>query len=1202
FNILPCQIGITELYLKSRVPEFVKERRFANWIINARDWNISRNRYWGTPIPLWVSDDYEEIICVGSLAELEELSGCNKLTDIHRDKIDNITIPSKKGRGVLKRVEEVFDCWFESGSMPYAQCHYPFENKEKFEASFPADFIAEGLDQTRGWFYTLMVLSTHLFNKPAFKNLITNGLVLASDGKKMSKRLKNYPEPRIIINAYGADALRLYLVNSPVVRAEPLRFKEEGVKEVISKVFLPWYNAYRFLDSQVVLLKKNTDIEFKYNPLAKKSENVMDRWILACTQSLIKFVREEMEAYRLYTVVPRLLNLIEQLTNGYVRFNRKRLKGENGPEDTIDALNTLFEVLLTLSRVLASFTPFLTEHIYQNLKKYLPPSDSNEDTRSVHFLSFPEVRNEYFDSEIERRMSRMQAVIDLGRVIREKKNIGLKTPLKELVVIHSNSQYLSDVMSLENYIVEELNIKNLLATSDESKYGIKYRAEADWKVLGQKLKKDAVKVKNALPKLTSEQVKDFVYNKEILIDGIKVIEEDLQIIRYFEDANSHYETSTDKDVLILLDVRVYNDLQEEGWAREIVNRVQRLRKKAGLQPTDPVLTYYRFIEDIDNQIETVLKTQSDIIIKTLKRPLLPITEKIDGAEVIIEEVQDKMPSQEHNLAGERQAATCNIPDLNNLVPDSVSNDKKDAEFPESKITTEDKNDNVIQKDTPINNHYNKTRDTNAQNIEPMDWTPTKSDGSLPSPVRSRSRSGSDSESPSSNKSVTVNLIPLTDSISFASKHLIFAPDQEMKVGRVSGSRNQKEAKAENGVFICDVMSREHAILKEENGKILIKDTKSTHGTFVNNIRLGDGTQDSEWRELDHGDIITFGHSVRRNQNLYKHLSACVFYPKGKRDLPNIPISLNGNSAIGHAIDAEKPQSDKFESQALSATMTNIAQIQDPSLESSARSTTSNNKEEKTAEIQSNNIAQKASDDQVASANDTSASDHGKNVYTESKSREIEKPESPNEVNRADEPVITTPANLAPTNSSSNVSMNQMKHISAVKLEKRTVTDITNKTEAHPLKEEIISSDDFRKTDDTKPVTPAITPDPSPIEAPADDPDNKSSASSVLIKEQITSQALVEIKPRIPCMDINEKEYSASNGEGPSYYKDATIINIPPRKRKFEDVDDYNLYNLHQVEMLKKRIAELESRANKRRRWELIASTVVGMAAGVVGLG
>ncbi|CAB4374748.1 hypothetical protein RhiirA1_470972 [Rhizophagus irregularis] len=622
------------------VPEAIKEKRFVNWITNARDWNVSRNRYWGTPIPLWVSDDYEEIVCIGSLAELEELSGCDKLTDIHREKVDQITIPSKKGKGQLKRVEEVFDCWFESGSMPYAQCHYPFENKERFESSFPADFIAEGLDQTRGWFYTLMVLSTHLFDKPAFKNLIVNGLVLASDGKKMSKSLKNYPDPMFIINAYGADALRLYLINSPVVRAEPLRFKEDGVKEVISKIFLPWYNAYRFFISQVALLQKESGIEFLYNPLAKKSTNVMDKWILACSQSLIKFVREEMKAYRLYTVVPRLLGLIEQLTNWYVRFNRKRLKGENGPEDTIDALNTLYEVLFTLCRSMSAFTPFLTEYMYQRLQKYFPSSGTNEEVRSVHFLSFPEIREEYFDLEIERIVSRMQAVIEMGRYIREKNNIGLKTPLKELIVIHSDSQYHSDILSLKNYIIEELNVKNLVVTSEEDKFGIKYRAEADWKVLGQKLKKDAVKIKEALPKLTSEQVKEFVKNGEITINGIKIFEEDLQVVRYFEDANSHYETNNNKDVLILLDIQVYQDLQEEGYAREIVNRVQRLRKKAGLQPIDPILMYYKLTKDTENRIEKVLQSQSDFIVKVLKRPLLPISEKSESSEIIIEEEQE----------------------------------------------------------------------------------------------------------------------------------------------------------------------------------------------------------------------------------------------------------------------------------------------------------------------------------------------------------------------------------------------------------------------------------------------------------------------------------------------------------------------------------------------------------------------------------
>lgn len=282
------------------VPDFVKEKRFGNWLRDARDWAISRNRYWGTPIPLWVSEDGEEIVCIGSIAELETLSGV-KVTDLHRDTVDDITIPSvRPGQPPLRRVTEVFDCWFESGSMPYAQSHYPFENKKTFEDTFPANFIAEGVDQTRGWFYTLLVLSTLLFGKPPFRNLICNGLILASDGQKMSKRKKNYPDPLEVVHKYGADALRLYLINSPVVRAENLRFREEGVHDILKDVFLPWFNAYRFLVQNIVgFEEENPGIKFIYDKRQVVcSENVMDRWILSFTQSLFKFVKAEMKGTR----------------------------------------------------------------------------------------------------------------------------------------------------------------------------------------------------------------------------------------------------------------------------------------------------------------------------------------------------------------------------------------------------------------------------------------------------------------------------------------------------------------------------------------------------------------------------------------------------------------------------------------------------------------------------------------------------------------------------------------------------------------------------------------------------------------------------------------------------------------------------------------------------------------------------------------
>lgn len=595
------------------VPEFVQHNRFGNWLENARDWNVSRNRYWGTPLPIWSNVETGECIVIGSIEELEKLSGVRGITDIHRESVDFIEIKSPNTGATLRRIPEVFDCWFESGSMPYASIHYPFSNasKELFECSFPGDFIAEGLDQTRGWFYTLMVLSTALFDKPAFKNCVVNGLVLAEDGKKMSKRLKNYPDPVFVLDEYGADALRLYLINSPVVRGEPLRFREDGVRDVVKDVLLPWFNSLRFLIQNVrsYALSSGNFVTVEDAKTFSSHKNQMDTWIESALETLTQAVHEEMGGCRLYTVVPKLLSFIDSLTDWYVRLNRPRLKGMATEEEQRVALGTLAHVLLSLSRLMAPFAPFFSDYTYQILKP-LAPKELQMD--SVHFLMLPEVEQSTRDKHIEGAIAHMKLAIELGRVGREHREIALKQPLKEATIVHRDKSVLDAIRSLETYIQSELNVRSVTYSTDEARYVI-LKADADGKVLGKKLGKAFKAVHTAVRALSPKQVGHLETEGQIEVAGQTLTTGDIKITRELKDEfrveGALQAESSSNGLLVILNTVRDNDLLQEGQARELINRIQKLRKKVHLRPEDRVEI---FIESTDKSLLSVLDEKAGV--------------------------------------------------------------------------------------------------------------------------------------------------------------------------------------------------------------------------------------------------------------------------------------------------------------------------------------------------------------------------------------------------------------------------------------------------------------------------------------------------------------------------------------------------------------------------------------------------------------
>ena len=605
------------------VPGHIKHGRFGNWIDGAIDWAISRNRVWGTPLPIWINDETGKGHCIGSLDQLEELTGV-RVDDLHREHVDPLTFTLEGEPGTYRRVEEVLDCWFESGSMPYAQLHYPFENQTAFDAGFPAEYISEGLDQTRGWFYTLMVLAAALHKKPAFKNVIVNGMVLAEDGKKMAKSLRNYTPPDELMETYGADALRLYLINSGLVRAEEQRFADAGVRDMVRRALLPWYNAFSFLETYAAI-DGWTPAE------GRDGDNVLDQWILSKLQTLKEAVATEMERYRLYNVVPRLFAFIGDLTNWYIRLNRARFWGEGLDLDKLTAYTTLHTAVRELCIAMAPFAPFLAEHIYQALAKLAGDEAPSPD--SVHLCPYPEAEVERRKPLLEDAVSRMQQVIELGRRKREEVKINLRTPLKRLTVVHGNAELLDEVATLESYLKAELNVKEVRYETDESKY-IALFAKPNFPVLGKRLGKRMRPFQAKIAALDAASIDAFQESGRIEIDGETFGADEIQV---FREAKAGTNAISNRFVSIDLDVTLDDELVAEGWAREFVNRIQRGRKDRGFDVSDRIRLRYRG----DPALEGAIATHRDYIAgETLATDFAPgavadpaITAVIDGKSV-----------------------------------------------------------------------------------------------------------------------------------------------------------------------------------------------------------------------------------------------------------------------------------------------------------------------------------------------------------------------------------------------------------------------------------------------------------------------------------------------------------------------------------------------------------------------------------------
>jgi isoleucyl-tRNA synthetase len=563
------------------LPENVRDGRFGNFLENVIDWGLSRERYWGTPLPIW------ECSCghrhaVGSIAELKEM-GQDVPDDIelHKPYIDQVFLTCPECQGTMKRVPEVIDCWFDSGAMPFAQWHYPFENKELFEQHFPADFISEAIDQTRGWFYSLIAISTLLFDQSPYKNVIVLGHVLDKNGEKMSKHKGNVVDPWSVLNKQGADAVRWYFFTTSAPWL-PSRFYGEAVSEGQRKFMGTLWNTYAFY-----VLYANID---RFNPTEYTLEydklSVMDKWILSRLNTLIENVEKNLDAYRATEPARAIQNFVDELSNWYVRRSRERFWGKDMPQDKVNAYMTLYTVLTTLTKLIAPFVPFMAEDMYQNLVRSLD-KDAPE---SVHFCDYPEVNRDFIDEELEEHMDGVLRLVVQGRACRNTANIKNRQPIARMYV---QAPY-ELPESFQALVTDELNIKELVFTKDADEFTV-YHLKPQLRVLGPRYGKLVPKISQALAALDgNEAVKELKKGKRISLDvdgtTVELGEEDVLI------ESSHKEgfvVESNRDVTVVLDTNLTPELIEEGFVRELISKIQTMRKEADFEVQDHIRVYFR---------------------------------------------------------------------------------------------------------------------------------------------------------------------------------------------------------------------------------------------------------------------------------------------------------------------------------------------------------------------------------------------------------------------------------------------------------------------------------------------------------------------------------------------------------------------------------------------------------------------------------